>query len=147
MVRPKKTVTEEPSKVDGETFSEVEFKADADATENSSIVNEDSPSDEIPSQLESRDANTVLNDSNKAEEASVYIAKMNIAAMITATQSEIERCNDYIFANADSDRRFTTYRSELYEYRYKLRQLIFDPNFPHMDKVKLPELPECIPDQ
>ncbi len=66
---------------------------------------------------------------------------------ISATQPEIERCNDYIFACADSDRRFTTYRNELYEYRYKLRQLIFDPNYPDVEKVKFPPLPEWIPDQ
>lgn len=66
---------------------------------------------------------------------------------ISATQPEIERCNDYIFACADSDRRFTTYRNELYEYRYKLRQLIFDPNYPDFEKVKFPPLPEWIPDQ
>ena len=60
---------------------------------------------------------------------------------------EILRCDDYIQAMADADRIFATYRRELYEYRYKLRQLKFDPNYPNLDKLKLPDFPTYVKDQ
>lgn len=61
--------------------------------------------------------------------------------------SEIERCNDYIYAKADSSRRFATYRDELYEYRYKIRQLAFNPNYPNIEKSKFPPRPDYVPDE
>lgn len=60
---------------------------------------------------------------------------------------EIERCNDYIFAKADVDRRFATYRDELYEYRYKMRQLVFSPNYPNISESKFPKRPDYVPDE
>lgn len=60
--------------------------------------------------------------------------------------SEIERCNDYIYAKADLDRRFTVYRDELYEYRYKLRQLSLRDDYPYIDEKIMPQLPDYIKD-
>lgn len=60
---------------------------------------------------------------------------------------EIQRCDDYIQAHADSDRLFTVYRSELYDYRYRLRQLQFDKNYPDLDKMKVPSFPVVVRDR
>lgn len=60
--------------------------------------------------------------------------------------SEIERCNDYIYAKADLDRRFTVYRDELYEYRYKIRQLSLLKDYPYIDYNLMPPKPDFIPD-
>lgn len=60
---------------------------------------------------------------------------------------EIERCNDYIYAKADLDRRFSTYRDELYEYRYKMRQLKFLPDFPNIDESRFPTRPDYVNDE
>lgn len=70
-----------------------------------------------------------------------------ISEQMDKAYKEILRCDDYIQAMADADRIFATYRRELYEYRYKLRQLKFDPNYPSMDKLKLPEFPTYVKDQ
>ena len=70
-----------------------------------------------------------------------------ISEQMDKAYKEILRCDDYIQAMADADRIFATYRRELYEYRYKLRQLKFDPNYPSMDKMKLPEFPTYVKDQ
>lgn len=59
---------------------------------------------------------------------------------------EIERCNDYIFAKADLDKRFTVYRDELYTYRYNLRQLKFIKGYPLLDESKLPKRPDYVED-
>lgn len=61
-------------------------------------------------------------------------------------QLEIERCNDYIYAKADLDRRFSVYRDELYEYRYKIRQLQFITGYPNIDKSRLPKKPDFVAD-
>lgn len=144
MARPKKFVAEDPPMVDMELTSDDSVaKADSEVTP---IISEDHTHSEKEDSSELFSPPSLDAVPNEIQE-DIEDARNRIAKLIADTQSEIERCNDYIFANADSDRRFATYRSELYEYRYKLRQLIFDPNFPHMDKVKLPELPECIPDQ
>lgn len=60
--------------------------------------------------------------------------------------NEIERCNDYIFAKADLDKRFTVYRDELYTYRYNLRQLKFIKGYPLIDENKLPKRPDYVDD-
>ena len=60
--------------------------------------------------------------------------------------NEIERCNDYIFAKADLDKRFTVYRDELYTYRYNLRQLKFIKGYPLIDESKLPKRPDYVDD-
>ena len=70
-----------------------------------------------------------------------------ISEQMDKAYKEILRCDDYIQAMADADRIFATYRRELYEYRYKLRQLKFDPNYPSRDKMKLPEFPTYVKDQ
>ena len=70
-----------------------------------------------------------------------------ISEQMDKAYKEILRCDDYIQAMADADRIFATYRRELYEYRYKLRQLKFDPNYPCRDKMKLPEFPTYVKDQ
>ena len=70
-----------------------------------------------------------------------------ISEQMDKAYKEILRCDDYIQAMADADRIFATYRRELYEYRYKLRQLKFDPNYPSLDKLKLPEFPTYVKDQ
>ena len=70
-----------------------------------------------------------------------------ISEQMDKAYKEILRCDDYIQAMADADRIFATYRRELYEYRYKLRQLKFDPNYTSMDKMKLPEFPTYVKDQ
>ena len=70
-----------------------------------------------------------------------------ISEQMDKAYKEILRCDDYIQAMADADRIFATYRRELYEYRYKLRQLKFDPNYPSMDKLKLPDFPTYVKDQ
>ena len=70
-----------------------------------------------------------------------------ISEQMDKAYKEILRCDDYIQAMADEDRIFATYRRELYEYRYKLRQLKFDPNYPSRDKMKLPEFPTYVKDQ
>ena len=70
-----------------------------------------------------------------------------ISEQMDKAYKEIVRCDDYIQAMADADRIFATYRRELYEYRYKLRQLKFDPNYPSRDKMKLPECPTYVKDQ
>ena len=70
-----------------------------------------------------------------------------ISEQMDKAYKEILRCDDYIQAMADADRIFATYRRELYEYRYKLRQLKFDPNYPCLDKLKLPEFPTYVKDQ
>ena len=70
-----------------------------------------------------------------------------ISEQMDKAYKEILRCDDYIQAMADTDRIFATYRRELYEYRYKLRQLKFDPNYPSRDKMKLPEFPTYVKDQ
>lgn len=59
---------------------------------------------------------------------------------------EILRCNDYIFAKADYDRRFSTYRDELYEYRYKIRQLSLLPSYPNISESQFPIKPDYVPD-
>ena len=59
---------------------------------------------------------------------------------------EIMRCNDYIFAKADLDRRFTVYRDELAEYRYKIRQLSLNPNYPYISEKLMPIRPDVVPD-
>ena len=59
---------------------------------------------------------------------------------------EIQRCNDYIYAKADLDRRFTVYRDELYEYRYKLRQLVFIDTYPVVPNNKIPQRPDVVAD-
>ena len=61
-------------------------------------------------------------------------------------RGEIERCNDYIFAKADLDRRFSVYRDELYEYRYKFRQMIFVNNYPHINPNSYPKRPDIVID-
>ena len=70
-----------------------------------------------------------------------------ISEQMDKAYKEILRCDDYIQAMADADRIFATYRRELYEYRYKLRQLKFDPNYPSLDKLKLPDFPTYVKDQ
>ena len=70
-----------------------------------------------------------------------------ISEQMDKAYMEILRCDDYIQAMADADRIFATYRRELYEYRYKLRQLKFDPNYPSLDKLKLPDFPTYVKDQ
>ena len=70
-----------------------------------------------------------------------------ISEQMDKAYKEILRCDDYIQAMADADRIFATYRRELYEYRYKLRQLKFDPNYPCRNKMKLPEFPTYVKDQ
>ena len=70
-----------------------------------------------------------------------------ISEQMDKAYKEILRCDDYIQAMADADRIFATYRRELYEYRYKLRQLKFDPNYTSRDKMKLPEFPTYVKDQ
>ena len=70
-----------------------------------------------------------------------------ISEQMDKAYKEILRCDDYIQAMADTDRIFATYRRELYEYRYKLRQLKFDPNYPSLDKLKLPDFPTYVKDQ
>lgn len=70
-----------------------------------------------------------------------------ISEQMDKAYKEILRCDDYIQAMADADRIFVTYRRELYEYRYKLRQLKFDPNYPSLDKLKLPDFPTYVKDQ
>lgn len=69
-----------------------------------------------------------------------------VAEEMSYAMGEIERCNDYVYAKADCDRRFTVYRDELYEYRYKLRQLVFNVNYPYIDSSSLPQRPDYIPD-
>ena len=70
-----------------------------------------------------------------------------ISEQMDKAYKEILRCDDYIQAMADADRIFATYRRELYEYRYKLRQLKFDPNYPSLDRLKLPDFPTYVKDQ
>lgn len=60
---------------------------------------------------------------------------------------EIQRCDDYIQAYADSDRLFSVYKQELYAYRYRIRQLIFDSNYPDLSKMKLPKFPIPVQDR
>lgn len=61
---------------------------------------------------------------------------------------EISRCNDYIYAKADLDRRFTVYRDELYEYRYKFRQLImnWEKGSLELSKSNFPVRPDVVAD-
>lgn len=59
---------------------------------------------------------------------------------------EIIRCNDYIFSKADLDRRFYVYREELYEFRYKLRQLKLHPMYPYISMNMYPTKPDYVAD-
>lgn len=59
---------------------------------------------------------------------------------------EIIRCNDYIFSKADLDRRFYVYREELYEFRYKLRQLKLHPMYPNIPMNMYPTKPDYVAD-
>lgn len=145
MARPKKTIVEDPP------MDDMEHTSDISAVQGDSKVAPVISEDHTVSEKEDSSESFIPSRSDAvSKDAQKYIenaTRIRISQLIADTQSEIERCNDYIFANADSDRRFTTYRNELYEYRYKLRQLVFDPHFPHMDAMKLPDLPERIPDQ
>lgn len=69
-----------------------------------------------------------------------------IQETIDSTLPEIFRCNEYIFAHADVDRRFSVYREELYTYRYNLRQLKLDNRYPNIPKSAMPEPPTPIAD-
>lgn len=80
-------------------------------------------------------------------DSDIIQATWRINTLLQEAYEEIKRCDDYIEAYADTDRAFATYRKELYEYRYKLRQLIFDPNYPDMSKMKFPPIPVRVPDQ
>lgn len=145
MARPKKTVPD--------TAPPVGEVADVAPSDDNVLAD---PAPVIENVATSTISNDILQDEPKIVEIDkleiqrqtmVNVLTQIINERISATQPEIERCNDYIFACADSDRRFTTYRNELYEYRYKLRQLIFDPNYPDVEKMKFPTLPEWVPDQ
>lgn len=70
----------------------------------------------------------------------------DVGAEMCWAMGEINRCNDYIYAKADLDRRFTVYRDELYEYRYKLRQLSLLDNYPYISKTLLPVRPDVVQD-
>lgn len=70
-----------------------------------------------------------------------------IESELQKAQAEIERCDDYINAVADSDRLFTTCRRELYEYKYKLRQLRLHKDYPYVPNSALPEYPMIISDR
>jgi hypothetical protein len=60
--------------------------------------------------------------------------------------NEINRCNDYIYAKADLDRRFSVYRDELYDYRYRIRQLSLIPNYPNISESRFPQRPDYVAD-
>lgn len=70
----------------------------------------------------------------------------DVGAEMCWAMGEINRCNDYIYAKADLDRRFTVYRDELYEYRYKLRQLSLLDNYPHISNKLMPQRPDYVAD-
>lgn len=89
---------------------------------------------------------TIFSTTDKVSIAYTSIEPIIIQEMQWAL-NEINRCNDYIYAKADLDRRFITYRDELYEYRYKMRQLSLYDKYPYLnaDKV-MPKRPDYVAD-
>lgn len=65
---------------------------------------------------------------------------------IASTDAEIMRCDDYIFADADANKFFYTYKKELHTYRYLMRQLRLDPRFPNVPESAFPIIPEYLED-
>ena len=70
-----------------------------------------------------------------------------IIECLERTISEIHRCEDYIYAHADVDRIFTTYKEELHTYRYNLRQLVLDVRYPDIPDECFPVAPTRIEDR
>lgn len=69
-----------------------------------------------------------------------------IAQEMAWAKGEIERCDDYIYSSADLDRRFSVYRTELYVFRYNIRQLSLRGNYPNIDISLIPKRPDYVAD-
>jgi len=69
-----------------------------------------------------------------------------ISCLLEGTMDEITRCNEYIYAKADADKKFTTYIEELYTYRYLLHQLKFNSKYPYVPISEFPIRPERVED-
>lgn len=69
-----------------------------------------------------------------------------IAQEMAWAKGEIERCDDYIYSSADLDRRFSVYRTELYVFRYNIRQLSLRDNYPNIDISLIPKRPDYVAD-
>ena len=92
---------------------------------------------------------TITEDTHLAESSKPRVMdemREVVAEEMAWALGEIQRCNDYIYAKADLDRRFTVYRDELYEYRYKLRQLAFIDSYPVVPNNKMPQRPDVVAD-